>query len=386
MTTAHAAFAAVRDELRTILLERDTAITNALLALLTGQHLLLLGPPGTGKSLLVREVTARLTGAVYFEKLMSQFTVPEELFGPIDLVGYADHGTYRRIPKGSLSEAHTVFLDEIWKANSTILNALLGIMNERVLHEVGLDPQPVPLLSLFGASNETPQDDTLKALDDRFLLREIVGYISDDQAFIRMLGIPETRPAPQATLSGKQLQLARNEVEQVTSAPDVLQGVVTIKHRLAEQGVLVSDRKWKQCPLLLRAHAWLDGRDRMDMEDLCILRFVLWAVPKEIKTVEMTIYQLANPLYLRALEIEDQVEDLLGHLPPEDDGTYQSALENILAQLKDQHQLLKQEITASAARDTSRADASLATVAGHHQRLAQRMLKQVSRFTLEDTP
>ena len=109
----HDQFLAVRDDLRSCLLERESAIDNALLALLSGEHYLQLGPPGTAKSLLVRAVAARIHGAQYFEKLMTSFTVPEELFGPIDLIGYADRGEYKRLSAGSLSQAHIGFLDEV---------------------------------------------------------------------------------------------------------------------------------------------------------------------------------------------------------------------------------------------------------------------------------
>ena len=98
----HDQFLAVRDDLRSCLLERESAIDNALLALLSGEHMLILGPPGVAKSMLVRAITARIDGACYFEKLLTPFTVPEELHGPVDLVGYADRGEYKRIGTGSL--------------------------------------------------------------------------------------------------------------------------------------------------------------------------------------------------------------------------------------------------------------------------------------------
>lgn len=109
----HNDFCSVRDEMNTILLERESAIDNALLALLTGQHFLQLGPTGTSKSMLVRALAKRIVGCNYFEKLLTGFSVPEELFGPIDLVRYADHGEYRRIATGTMTEASVAFLDEV---------------------------------------------------------------------------------------------------------------------------------------------------------------------------------------------------------------------------------------------------------------------------------
>jgi MoxR-like ATPase len=115
----------LRDDLATSLLERGTVIEAALLALLTGEHLLLLGPPGTAKSLLVRSLCQRVKGATYFERLLTRFSTPEELFGPLSLSAL-EQDQYRRITTGTLVEAHIAFLDEVYKANSAILNSLLG--------------------------------------------------------------------------------------------------------------------------------------------------------------------------------------------------------------------------------------------------------------------
>ena len=121
---------AVRKDLNTHLLEREVAIEAAMLALLTREHLLLLGPPGTAKSLLVRDVCKRIQGAVYFERLLTRFSTPEELFGPLSLSAL-EQDQYRRITSGTLVEAHIAFVDEVFKANSAILNSLLTLINER---------------------------------------------------------------------------------------------------------------------------------------------------------------------------------------------------------------------------------------------------------------
>jgi MoxR-like ATPase len=173
---------AIERELAVSLIERDEIIRASLVALLARQHLVVLGPPGTAKSALVTSLAERIgpqngTGLRSFAYLMTRFTTPEELFGPVSVAGLK-RDEYRRITAGKLVEAELVFLDEIFKASSAILNALLKIANERVFHNGSQETQ-APLISLFGASNEMPQGNELEALWDRFLLRFRVGYVTD---------------------------------------------------------------------------------------------------------------------------------------------------------------------------------------------------------------
>ena len=376
-------FLAVRNDLRSCLLERDTAIDNALLALLSGEHYLQLGPPGTAKSLLVRAIAARIESAGYFEKLMTSFTVPEELFGPIDLVGYADRGEYRRLGTGSLSQASIAFLDEVYKANSAILNSLLSIMNERLVHEVGMPPQHVPLLSLFAASNETPQDGSLRALDDRFLLREVVDYVREEASFFALVTAPLEVCTPAATLTLAEVLQAQRAASQVKGTSEVLQALLTLRQALSHEGVVVSDRKWRQCGKLLKARAWLDGLPEMDIEGMTCLVHALWTDPKERKTVERCVYEVAAPLDLRAVEIEDQAAEVYASLPAEDSACdYGHKAENVLQALVDMHGMLKRDSDASAARDKRRALAALHTIEGYHKSVSTTLFHNVARLTL----
>src|SRR5437870_4498064 len=183
--TARETLRTIRDELAQSFLERNEVIDGALTALLSRQHVLLIGPPGSATSMLADELCRRLDGAAYFQWLLTKFTTPEELFGAVSLRAL-EADDYRRVTTHKLPEAHIAFLDEVFKANSSILNSILTVMNERRFHN-GREVVDIPLITLFGASNELPEEDELQALYDRFLLRFVVAYIADDFRFLRML-------------------------------------------------------------------------------------------------------------------------------------------------------------------------------------------------------
>ena len=192
----------IRAELQHRFLERHALIDGALAALLASQHVLIIGPPGTAKSMLADELCRRITGAHYFQWLLTKFTTPEELFGAVSLKAL-EADDYRRVTDNKLPEAHIAFLDEVFKSSSSILNAILSIINERVFHN-GKAAAAVPLLTLFGASNELPEDDELLALYDRFLLRFAVDYIQEDFRFLHMLqrgDVSRIRPVEEGHVS-----------------------------------------------------------------------------------------------------------------------------------------------------------------------------------------
>jgi MoxR-like ATPase len=369
---------ALRADLAANLLERETAIEAALLALLTGEHLLLLGPPGTAKSLLVRSICQRIEAATYFERLLTRFSTPEEIFGPLSLSAL-EHDRYQRITKGTLVEAHIAFLDECYKSNSAILNSLLGVINERVYHESG-QALPVPLLSLFAASNETPEDTSLAALHDRFLLRVVVPPLADDASLRALLDLRPTPPT--ATITLDDLRAAQAEVQQLALTDDAREGIISIKHELETEGVAASDRRWKACAQIVRAKAWLEGETQTSSDNCEVLVHALWSEPSQIRVVERVVSKISNPLNLEAVELEDAAKDLYDQRPKPDDPQITQALEPLLRQLSDIHTRPEQRINAVPEKRAFRARQALTKIETYHRTLSQLALKSLSRMHL----
>src|ERR1700732_1457634 len=183
--TALSKLARIREELNRMFLERIDLIDGAIVAMLSSNHVLIIGPPGTAKSMLAEELCQRVEGAEYFQWLLTKFTTPEEIFGAVSLKAL-EQDDYRRVTTHKLPEAHIAFLDEIFKANSSILNALLTLINERLFHN-GRERVVVPLITMFVASNELPDEEELTALFDRFMLRFMADYITEEHGFLKML-------------------------------------------------------------------------------------------------------------------------------------------------------------------------------------------------------
>lgn len=290
----------IRDELHQLFLERGELIDGALIALLAGHHLLVIGPPGTAKSMLADEICRRLDGARYFQWLLTRFTTPEELFGAVSLAGL-ETDDYRRVTTGKLPEAHIAFLDEVFKASSSILNALLSLMNERVFHN-GRTPATVPLMSLFGASNELPEDTELVALFDRFLLRFVVDYVAEDFRFLKLLQMRS--PAARTSLTFEDLRALQADAAAVEVPDYIYRTIADIRRELGRQQLIASDRRYQQSVSVLRARALLCERTTLIEEDLGILAHVLWNDPADRDKVQAVIRGLLHGH-------EDEVQILL---------------------------------------------------------------------------
>lgn len=296
----------IRDQLNRAFLERAELIDGSLAALLSHNHLLLIGPPGTAKSMLADELCARIEGANYFQWLLTRFSTPEELFGAVSLKGL-EQDDYRRVTTHKLPEAHIAFLDEIFKANSSILNALLTLINERIFHN-GRERIPTPLITMFGASNELPDEEELSALYDRFMFRFITAYITEDFHFLKMLdgAAAETR----TTLSFSELNQLAETVATVKVPGAILNEIAELRRILAREHIVVSDRRWKNSLDVLRAHAIIFGRSVVIEDDLMFLEHVLWKDPEERPKVTELLRRLVRGYEEEARELLIQSQEL----------------------------------------------------------------------------
>ncbi len=295
----------IEQELRKTYFERNDEIHGAICALLSRQHVLLLGPPGTAKTQMVEDLCERIQGN-YFNWLLTKFTTPEEIFGPISLKAL-ELDKYTRITTGKLPEAHIAVLDEIWKASSSILNTMLKIVNERKFNNNGGD-QKVPLLSLFGASNELPESGELSALYDRFLLRYMTQYIADPQNFVNMLALPQAPREAKITLD--ELFQMQAEAEKVAIPDEVYIAIVNLKEILKRENIISSDRRYKQALSLIKANAYLNSRTQAAIEDMTILQHVLWSQPSEYKAVQKIVLSTVNPILSKIQEIMDMAMEI----------------------------------------------------------------------------
>lgn len=262
----------VIDVLKRRFVGRDEVIDLIALALTAGEHLFLFGPPGTAKSALIRQFATAVRGR-YFEYMLTRFSEPNEIFGPIDLVRLRE-GTVATVTSGMLPEAEFVFLDELFNANSAILNNLLTVLNERVYRR-GAETHRLPVLSLFSASNHLPEEEALRALFDRFLLRCHVGNLTRDE-MPRLLAAGwalEQAGAVEASVSAADLRELSRQVYQVDLG-SVSELYAEVVFKVRDLGVGVSDRRAIKVLKLVAASAVLCGRAAAQASDLWVLRYV----------------------------------------------------------------------------------------------------------------
>lgn len=284
--------------------ERDEAISLALLTALGGESIFLLGLPGVGKSMIARRLKMAFKDATSFEYLMSRFSTPDEIFGPVSISKLKDSDTFERVIDGYLPTADVVFLDEIWKAGPAIQNSLLTVLNEKIFRN-GKQDLKLPLKAVISASNELPAEgEGLEALWDRFIVRYVVKPIENKTNFLSLvIDQPEECEVPEELqFSADELREIKAEAMNVKVPIEVSELVFSIRKLLIEEKKkqednvdvnncdlvdppYVSDRRWKKIVGLLRVSAYLNGRDAVDLSDCLILNHMLWDKDEQILSV-----------------------------------------------------------------------------------------------------
>lgn len=309
--------------------EREEIIGLSLLSALAGESIFMLGLPGVGKSMVARRLKMAFSGSTCFEYLMSRFSTPDEIFGPVSISKLKDDDTYERCIDGYLPTADIVFLDEIWKAGPAIQNALLTVLNEKIFRN-GRQDMGLPLKAVISASNELPAEgEGLEALWDRFLLRSIVSPIRARSRFLDLIldkgeecNIPE-----RLKIQPHEFGELRRQSREIMVPEDVTEVICSIHDALAEaarkaaEGEMdgskdelveppyVSDRRWKKIIGLLRTSALLNGRDSVDLSDCLLLEHMLWDKDEQLHAVRRLIAK-ALITYLR----DHNATSIMNHL------------------------------------------------------------------------
>lgn len=312
--------------------EREEAMALTLLAALSGESIFLLGKPGVGKSMMARRLKIAFDGARVFEYLMSRFSIPDEIFGPVSISKLKDEDCYERVVDGYLPEAEVVFLDEIWKAGPAIQNALLTVLNEKIYLN-GRKTLRLPIKGIIAASNELPAEgEGLEALWDRFLLRYIVEPIKSKGNFMKLLGCTpdDASLAVGNPVSDEEYREIRESASKVSLPDSIKEMLFELRTKLNDKSesetesdfdgqeepgaeYYISDRRWKKSVGILRTSAYLNGRKTVDLSDTLLLGHILWNSDAEISVIlDLLAEEIVKALFLDILQKYNELKRIAG--------------------------------------------------------------------------
>ena len=390
--------------------EKETEISLSLLAALAGESIILLGPPGVAKSMVARQLKTAFRDAQSFEYLMSRFSTPDEIFGPVSIQKLKTSDTYERAVEGYLPTADVVFLDEIWKAGPAIQNTLLTVINEKIFRN-GNREMHLPLKLLVAASNELPaKGEGLEALWDRFVIRiesrpikleknfraMLLDSHADFSGSTRVLGhadlafpsAADFQFADNADFSGSMGESSSTDSMDFSDSADfsdlkitaeeyaewaekickigvkeeVLDAISAIRKALRavnvdeaaeRRNIYVSDRRWKNIVRLLRTSAFMQDREEVEICDLLPIYHCLWQEPEERDAIRaIVIRALFSPFADKLVEMKNALaEDIKYHRVrrnPEDGRDYEGEIENLSDGLTSLEKQLGENLFASA--------------------------------------
>ena len=359
--------------------EKNTEISLSLLAALAGESVILLGPPGVAKSMVARQLKTAFRDAHSFEYLMSRFSTPDEIFGPVSIQKLKSSDTYERAVDGYLPTADVVFLDEIWKAGPAIQNTLLTVINEKLFRN-GNREMHLPLKLLVAASNELPaKGEGLEALWDRFVIRIESRPIKKESNFRAMLldshadssgstgGLGHADFANNADFSelkitGEEYAEWSENINRIGVKEEVLDVISVIRKSLRavnvdeaaeRRNIYVSDRRWKNIARLLRTSAFMQDREEVDCCDLLPIYHCLWQEPEERDAIRtIVIRALFAPLAEKLVEMKNALaEDIKYHRirkSPDEGRDYEGEIETLSDNLSSLERRLGENLFVSS--------------------------------------
>lgn len=353
--------------------EKETEISLSLLAALAGESIILLGPPGVAKSMVARQLKTAFRDAQSFEYLMSRFSTPDEIFGPVSIQKLKTSDTYERAMEGYLPTADVVFLDEIWKAGPAIQNTLLTVINEKIFRN-GNREMHLPLKLLVAASNELPaKGEGLEALWDRFVIRIESRPIKLEKNFRAMLleaptdflgptDFTDSTDSSDLKITAEEYAEWAEKICKIGVKEEVLDAISAIRKSLRavnvdeaaeRRNIYVSDRRWKNIVRLLRTSAFMQDREEVDICDLLPIYHCLWQEPEERDAIRnIVIRALFSPFADKLVEMKNALaEDIKYHRVrrnPEDGRDYEGEIENLSDGLTSLEKQLGENLFASA--------------------------------------
>ena len=340
--------------------EKETEISLSLLAALAGESIILLGPPGVAKSMVARQLKTAFREAQSFEYLMSRFSTPDEIFGPVSIQKLKTSDTYERAVEGYLPTADVVFLDEIWKAGPAIQNTLLTVINEKIFRN-GNREMHLPLKLLVAASNELPaKGEGLEALWDRFVIRiesrpikleknfraMLLESHADFSRSTRVLGhadFADNADFSNLKITAEEYAEWAEKICKIGVKEEVLDAISAIRKSLRavnvdeaaeRRNIYVSDRRWKNIVRLLRTSAFMQDREEVDICDLLPIYHCLWQEPEERDAIRsIVIRALFSPFAEKLVEMKNALaEDIKYHRVrrnPDDGRDYEGEIETL---------------------------------------------------------
>lgn len=308
-------FTNVIAELKSELPEREVEIDLLTRSIIARSHPLFIGEPGVAKSLLVRQFMSHISDATLYECLLAKDTPSDQVLGPVSLAAL-EQDEFRRITRDKLPEAEVAFLDEIFKANSTVLNAMLSIINERIFHNNGHSLH-VPLWTVVGASNELPGSDRddLRAFRDRFGITKMVEHVRTSDGLKQVItGQIErargTAGSATPTLIDKaEIAQIQTDATNVDVPANVMKALTDLRSRAESENLTISVRRLFEGVKLMQAAAALTGRTEVTTEDMKVFEHVLWSEPEDHGTAYELTLDYAGAVAKKAAKLRGEFEE-----------------------------------------------------------------------------